>query len=196
MEPDDVHRPILAEILRQIMRLDVTIKDLLIYARPNAPRFEKCELGKVIERALTVLEQEPHLQGIAVQARIAPTLPLVMADERQIEQVMLNLLLNAAHASTAGNRIEVLSRSNNNEVKLLVRDHGQGMTPDVAGRAFEPFFTNKAKGTGLGLPICKRIIEDHGGRITIDSSPGAGTTVTVMLPLRQEAELTRAEACP
>ncbi|MBU0637375.1 MAG: hypothetical protein KKB50_00805 [Planctomycetes bacterium] len=181
MPPNEPHRPIIAEILRQINRLDGTVKDLLVYARPKPPKFKRCDLPRVIERILTVLRGEPELQRIELEYINSRLLPL-FADEVQIEQLVMNLLLNAAQASRDGGLVRLKTTSNSTGFRLEVEDQGHGMPAEICQRGFEPFFTTKAKGTGLGLPICQKIVEAHGGTISIRSTVGEGTTVTVQLP--------------
>jgi two-component system sensor histidine kinase HydH len=181
MDLEDQWRPILEEVLRQTNRLDGTVKDLLVYARPKPPRFQRCKLNHLIERVLTVLRREPDLQRVCVDYINSQQLPLY-ADEAQIEQLVMNLLHNAAHASPDGGLVRVLTSSNADGLRLVVEDEGQGMDEETCRRAFEPFFTTKARGTGLGLPICRKIVDAHGGTISIRSAVGQGATVTVRLP--------------
>jgi len=181
MDLEDQWRPILEEVLRQVNRLDGTVKDLLVYARPKPPRFQRCKLNRLIERVLTVLSRERDLQRVRLEYVNSRQLPLY-ADEAQIEQLVMNLLHNAAHASPDGGLVRVLTTSNADGFRLVVEDQGHGMDQETWQRAFEPFFTTKARGTGLGLPICRKIVEAHGGTISIRSAVGQGTTVTVRLP--------------
>jgi signal transduction histidine kinase len=182
MKPDDPHQPIVSEILGQINRLDATVKDLLHYARPTPPQFTRVPFDDVVTRVLTILRQEPALQRVRIKyGKLTPDTALY-GDAAQIEQLLINLILNAAHASDNGGLIHLGIADNGDEVSLTVTDEGRGMTPEVRARAFEPFFTTKAKGTGLGLSICRRIVETHGGDIELESDVGHGTTVTVRLP--------------
>jgi signal transduction histidine kinase len=184
MPADDPHQPIVTEILGQINRLDATVKDLLQYARPTPPRAQNVALDDVVERVLTVLKKEPAVQRVRIEHEPAETAAVVFADEGQIEQLLINLILNAAQASEDGGVIHVDILAEADNVNLLVRDEGAGMTPEVRERTFEPFFTTKARGTGLGLTICRRIVEVHGGTIELNSEPDTGTTVTVSLPTK------------
>ncbi len=186
MEPDAPHRPILAEVLRQIRRLDQTVKDLLVYARPVPPRFDRCHLSRVVDRLMTVLKREPAVQRVRFEhCSDHRPLPSIEADENQIEQLLMNLVLNAADASDSGGLVTLTTRPVPSGVQLEVHDHGHGMDEETCRRALEPFFTTKARGTGLGLPICHRIVETHGGRLSIRSIVGKETTVCVQLPQRQ-----------
>jgi two-component system sensor histidine kinase HydH len=118
---------------------------------------------------------------VRVDYKKPPSDTLIHADDRQLEQLLINLILNAAHASEDGGVIHLGINGGTRRVRLTVRDEGRGMTAEVRSRAFEPFFTTKARGTGLGLSICRRIVEFHGGDIELDSQVVHGTTVTVTL---------------
>ena len=194
MEPEAPHRPILAEILRQINRLDQTVKDLLVYGRPVPPRFGPCNLDRVIERLMTILKREPEMQRVRFEHQNDHRpLPAIEADENQIEQLLMNLVLNAANASEDGGLVTLKTKPTATGVQLVIEDHGHGMTEETARRALEPFFTTKSRGTGLGLPICRRIIEMHGGSLTIHSTIAEGTTVALQLALQQPARRERWE---
>ncbi len=188
MPDDNPHRPILSEILGQIKRLDATVKDLLLYARPTPPRLTVFHVGNAITRVLSVLREEPSMQRVRIQYAGSPPNATVRADDAQIEHLLINLILNSAHASADGGVIYLRVGSNSTHVRLTVKDAGTGMAPEVRDQAFEAFFTTKAKGTGLGLSICRRIVEAHRGKIGLESKLGRGTTVTVDLPRRGVVE--------
>jgi len=177
---DNPHREIVPEILAQISRLDATVKDLLLYARPSPPSLKQIRIGQLADRTIALLHEEPALKSIQVTYTGADQ--TVEADERQLEQLLVNLLLNAADASTNSSPIEIDSVDVGQSFRIIVRDHGCGMLVEVRRRATEPFYTTKSRGTGLGLAICRRIAESHGGSLAIESAPGKGTTVTVELP--------------
>ena len=184
LEPQDPRRAVIAEVLSQIDRLDSAVKDLLLYARPNPPRIRQCDLDAIIRSVLQILGSEPDLAAVRVHYHPEPDLPPLPADQAQIEQVLINLLLNAAQASQEGDTIHLSVAANHADLRLVLRDHGRGMDQIVHQRMYEPFFTTKAKGTGLGLSICRKIVEAHHGRIAIDTRLGEGTTVTVHLPIK------------
>lgn len=179
--PDDARIPILAEVLTQIDRLDSTVKDLLVYARPKPPKKSACCLNHILDRVLRVLDEEPVLQDIRIERVRCSEARTVFADPAQLEQLAFNLILNAAQASTKGNMIRVTTDQVDSRVTLSVQDFGNGMDAATRKRAFEPFYTTKVKGTGLGLSICKKIIEAHGGRMRLESVEGEGTQVIVEL---------------
>lgn len=182
LPPSDPHRAVIDEMLAQIDRLDATVKDLLVYSRPRAPARISIDLNELITRVLNVLREEPTIRRIRVRHVRNCEMPRLYADERHLEQVIMNLLLNAADASSEGDKVTITTNCDGC-IRMEIADNGIGMTPDVLRRAFEPFHTTKTKGTGLGLSICKQIVDAHGGRIEINSERHAGTTVVVELPV-------------
>jgi len=182
LAPDDPRQCTITEILGQIHRLDAAVIDLLLYARPTPPRAADVSLADTIRRVLNILAEEPALQHVEVEFDHNAKDIHIYADRGQIEQLLINLLINAAHASHDGGAIRVNVTHLPNRIRLVVADGGKGMSPEVQSRAFEPFFTTKAKGTGLGLSICRRIVETHGGKVILESAIGRGTTVVVDFP--------------
>ena len=181
---DDAHQPILGEILAQVRRLDETVKDLLQYARPSAPRRTTVSLREAVERVVNVVQKGASPERILVACEEEPGDTELLADRGQIEQLIMNLVLNAVHATEQGGDVRVVIKPERQRLVLQVEDTGKGMTPAVLAQAFEPFFTTKARGTGLGLSICRRIADAHQAEITLVSQLGEGTTVTVVLPRR------------
>lgn len=179
---DHPHKEIIVESLRQIDRLDAAVKDLLVYARPKPPSRTDVNLNELVERAMIILREEPSFQGVQFRCEGMTKTHRVCADETQLQQVLTNLLINAAHACDEHAEIVCHILSIDSGVQITVEDNGIGMEPEVVARASEPFFTTKAKGTGLGLSICKRIVESHGGKLVIDSEPGKGTRIIVEIP--------------
>ena len=187
LSEDSPYKSIVGDILGQISRLDATVKDLLLYARPTPPERKDVKMGDLITRLISVLHEEPALRNLDV--RFNDSEAIAYADERQLEQLLMNLILNAAHASTDATTIEVEAIESADRLTLVVKDRGTGMPEEVRKKALEPFFTTKAKGTGLGLAICRRIAESHGGTVAIESHPGQGTVVTVELPRESQRSL-------
>lgn len=181
MAGDDPHQPVVKEILEQIRRLDATVKDLLQFARPTPPNLKNVSLHDAAKRVVSMVQKEPELHRIRMEHNGAAGDSVVLADEVQIEQLLMNIILNAAHASGDEGVVQIGIQPNATSVRLIVSDSGKGMPAEVRDRAFEPFFTTKAKGTGLGLSICRRIMEVHHGRIELQSEPGKGTTVVIEL---------------
>ena len=147
-----------------------------------APSLREIKLDALVQRVLTLLREEPALRTVRVEFSSRDGDAALVADEGQMEQLLINLILNAAHASEAGGVIQVSVRRKDGVSRITVKDRGHGMRPETLAKALEPFFTTKAKGTGLGLAICRRIVESHGGTIHLDSKVSQGTTVSVDLP--------------
>ncbi len=176
------HFEIMREILRQIDRLDSAVKDLLIYARPKAPELDCSDVGETITNCLTLLSEDPQIKSLRIECHGMDRPVLTRLDRAQFAQVISNLLLNAAQACEGRGRVDISVSRQDGQVCVIVADDGPGMPEKVKARAQEPFFTTKTRGSGLGLPICRRIIEAHQGQLTIDSDPGRGTQVLIRLP--------------
>lgn len=184
MTPDDPRREVVREILHQINRLDATIKALLAYARPHPLKVTTCQIRTIIDHVMNLLAQETDARQATVSMHTDDDLPCIQADPNQYEQVMLNILLNALQSRDYHAQVQVRLAAADDHLLLTVTDNGCGMTSGQIERAFEPFYTQKSRGTGLGLPICKKIIDAHGGDIQLDSTPDEGTTVTWRIPIR------------
>lgn len=170
-------------------------KNLLRLARPVESRTEPVDVGELATQVVGLLHLAGRTKRVSVQCDLEPTGLEIMARRTQLEQVLINLVANAADAlqeAPPGERtITVRVRASTGGVELRVDDNGPGMAPELLARVFEPFVTTKEadRGTGLGLPVVKRIVEEHGGRITLESEPGAGTRATVFLPAQADAEV-------
>jgi signal transduction histidine kinase len=145
------------------------------------------DLNAVVRAAEELSKADLRRSGTNVRLEFETALPPVLGDATELEQVVLNLITNAAHASEQGQDVNVRTSAAKDLVRVSVRDEGRGMAADVERRVFDPFFTTRGQegGTGLGLSIAHGIVEDHGGTIEIDSEPGRGTTVTITLPVEQ-----------
>jgi two-component system, NtrC family, sensor kinase len=160
----------------------------LDYARPGPLLLGKVNLFKLVAETLKFVERQPMFRHITLANRVPLDLPPITADVNQLSQIIMNLLLNAAQATPAGGNITISAGMEQSAriIELLVRDSGSGIPADILPHVFEPFFTTKrGKGTGLGLSISQSYIRSHGGDIHLESTPGAGTTVRVTLPVLQ-----------
>lgn len=177
-----------AQLLQQTRRLVDTTHEIAALAAAPAMQRELVSLNEIVHRSTALLRYEPRLEGVAVVTSLDPRLPAIPAVGDRLVLLVLNLAVNAADATAAckphAARVELTTRASGTGVELCVADNGSGMSPAVLARAFEPLFTTKApgQGTGLGLPLCQSVVEEHGGRIALASEPGAGTRVTVWLP--------------
>jgi PAS domain S-box-containing protein len=168
------------EIVNRIDALDELIKDLLVFARPSPPRPLPVDLGDLVRTTADLLTGDPSLARVAIH--VDGHAPGVMADPELLKIVFQNLLLNGAQAMQGQGEIRVTLRITDSRCRVVFTDAGPGIAADVVEKIFMPFFTTKARGTGLGLATAKRIVEAHDGQIAIASPPGGGTTVTVDLP--------------
>lgn len=170
----------------EIKRIDGTIIEFLAFARPKPTRLERLDLSSLLIHSLRQIAQQTDRAGIKVKHKIEPSL-LVNGDREKLHQVILNLMLNAIQASERDSTIHVTLSSEPSEiVRLSIRDHGPGMTMEEVGKVLDPFYTTKPSGSGLGLTVVNAIIEEHNGRILINSKPGEGTEVAAELPAYRE----------
>ncbi len=169
-------------IIQETDRLGRLVDDMLAFARPREPALEPADLAECARRAADAMARGGEAAvALEVDARPAP----VSADPEQVYQVVLNLVANAAQASPPGRPVRVSTGTDGAESVLEVADRGAGIAPGDLAQVWTPFFTRRRGGTGLGLPIVRRIVEAHGGRVEIASTPGEGTRVTVRLPRRE-----------
>lgn len=172
------------------------VKNLLTFSRTTPMNLQPTNLNPVIEQALRLVQHQLELAGIHVEMRLETDLPLIDCDGAQIEQVLLALLMNAIDAMPQGGNLWISSASDAqaNELRIVVRDDGAGIPPEILPRIFEPFLTTKetGRGVGLGLAISQSILERHNGIMSVESEVGKGTTFTVTLPWEKEAGKTPA----
>ncbi len=144
----------------------------------------------MLDKILTFATRYDELQGTVIQKDFANGLPSLTLDKEQMRRAVINLILNAGAAMESGGRLRVATRKNGEQrVELVFQDDGKGIDPDEVARVFRPFYTTRERGTGLGLAITKNIVEQHGGRIRIDSEIGLGTTVTICLPAEGDCDV-------
>jgi signal transduction histidine kinase len=172
-------------IIKHIDNISSTIRQLLDFSRRQAVAPSPAPFDVGLERARALLQWKLAAKGLSLATRIDDHLPLLAADPDQLQQVLVNLLLNACDASEKGQSVLVTARAlGHNEVGFTVVDHGRGIASEHMNAIFDPFFTTKKRGegTGLGLTIAAGIVRNHGGHITLTSAAGEGTTVTVRWP--------------
>jgi two-component system NtrC family sensor kinase len=192
---DDPRRDIVRETHLLIERLNKSVEEILHYSRPSQPQLQIVDLGDIIDRTLSLVEGEARKARVPIVKDFQPAggagaVPMVNADPHQLQQVLMNLVLNAIQASTAGGEIHIRTHAIENPAGqpcacIEIEDSGKGMSADEVAKAFQPFFSTKAQGTGLGLAIAKQIVEQHHGRITLRSIQGKSTCVQVELPAHQ-----------
>jgi signal transduction histidine kinase len=172
----------LATAEREVGAATLIVGDLLDFARAREPVTAPVDVPDLIAEVEGVIPPPP---GVTVDHDLAAHCPPALADRDQLRQVLLNLLTNAYEAMPEGGAITVSVREANGRLEIKVVDSGSGMDDTVAARVFEPFYTQKARGIGLGLAVTKRIVDSHGGSIAVDSTPGAGSTFTIELPVAE-----------
>jgi signal transduction histidine kinase len=167
---------------REVERLERIVNDFLRFARPRELKLEPTRLNDVVEETLYFLEPEFRQHGIQLRRLFTPDLPFCPMERSLFQQALLNVLVNARQAMEGrGGELMVRTLLEGDFLALDVIDTGEGIPPDRLPRIFQPYFSTKQGGTGLGLPTARRIIEDHGGTITVTSEPGKGTAVRVRL---------------
>ncbi len=172
--------------LKAVEHLDRIVNDIIDISRPAALEFANENISDVLETALLLAEKELDEKNIRVVKKIY-SLPAAEVDARRMERAFLNIFLNSIHAMKKGGRLTIRAGVKDGMASITVEDDGKGMTHEVLDRVFEPFFTTSPDGTGLGLTLTKRLIEEQNGTINIESEPGRGTKVTVNLPFRQKS---------
>jgi signal transduction histidine kinase len=184
------HAEMVGEMQHQVQRLTQTMESLLSYARPAKAKLRATDVNGSIEKVLFLVNQQSRNGGVAVRSELAGALPPVLADPFQLEQVFLNICLNACQAMGQAGTLTVRSRPGEGTVAVEIEDTGPGIPADVRAQIFKPFFTTKRQGNGLGLAISARIIADHGGHIGYRCPPEGGTTFTVTLKQARSARPT------
>ena len=177
-------RAMVKEILERLEALNNTVNDILLFARPRLPRLVPVPVLSLVQDTFTLLLQDPKLSKFRVETSGEDA--VATADPELLKPVILNLLLNAAQAVGPTGKVSVHVARSSKCCSLLVKDNGPGIPLAIREKIFEPFFSTKHRGTGLGLPIAKRIVEAHGGQIRIECPREGGTTVVVDLPLGAE----------
>jgi signal transduction histidine kinase/DNA-binding response OmpR family regulator len=183
-EDNPMHKP-LATIEREGLRCKEIVQDLLHFAAQRQPMLSRVDINAVIEAASELMPHHVNSENVEVVKGYSEDLPRVLGDENQLQQVFLNIMLNAYQAMPKGGQLRIDSRADGQEIQAIFADTGSGISPENLKRVFDPFFTTKevGEGTGLGLSISYGIIEQHGGTIEVDSKIGAGSTFTVKLPI-------------
>jgi signal transduction histidine kinase len=180
----DSHKEDLKVIEEEIHRMNEILDQFLRFAKPATPLLEKADVSSIFEETLQLLR--PHIEKqIIVVEKEFQSLPIILMDREQMKQVFLNLLLNAIQAMPGGGHLTL--RGQNSEdgqwIHISIQDSGIGISSENINKLFDPFFSTKEGGIGLGLSITHRIIDQHHGKIEVESAPGKGTLFTIWLPI-------------
>lgn len=184
---DQERLAMLRDVADETQRAKQIVSNLLDFARESASTFETLDLEKLLKDTLRLAENQVRMSGIKIELQVTENLPSIHGDSQKLQQVFLNLILNAADASARGSKIQVmvLPYEQSDHVAIKVIDYGKGIPRHVLPSIFDPFFTTKAKGkgTGLGLSVSQGIVAKHGGKIMVSSEEGSGSVFTVILPV-------------
>jgi signal transduction histidine kinase len=172
-------------IVEEANRLNRIITDFINFAKPRSPNLVPCRIEEVIEKNITFLAMQIQENGYTIKQNYQNSLPEIQADAAMLYQSFLNILINAMQAMPNGGTIEIAIRANDKIVTINFEDEGQGISDEVIKKIWDPFFTTKEMGTGLGLGVVKNLIESHGGSIQIQNRSQGGARVTVELPVEQ-----------
>jgi two-component system, NtrC family, sensor kinase len=209
IEVEDPRHRIIKEVLEQIDRLDKAVKNLLSFARPPAPNLTRVNVNEVMDKIAAFLTPQFAKNRVKLKKVFKEDLPEISGDPDLLQQVFLNIILNGVQAMPEGGEMLVstsaghvpahhLGRAGAGDdtdddasreaVTITIQDSGKGISPESLEKIFNPFFTTRQQGTGLGLSITQKIVEQHGGSITVDSEPGSGAIFTIYLPVIAEPE--------
>jgi two-component system sensor histidine kinase HydH len=180
-------------ISTEVDRTNALVTRFLDFARPLELHLEKTEITEVIDEAVAQVEKHTPPLDVSIYKNYSPDIPAFLLDRQLIERVLYNLLLNAAQASPPQGSVTVKTRQIgdtgvDDRVEISVIDRGAGIAPKDRESIFNPFFTTKSSGVGLGLAIVSKIVDEHGGEITVESEPGAGSVFHVLLPVRENGQ--------
>jgi len=185
-QENEIAREMAGFIASEVDRTNSLITRFLDFARPQHLKLETADIAGMLDQAIARFEREQKDTGTSVTVfkNYSPDVPPVRFDAQLMERVMANLLMNAAQASPPGGVVTVKTLSDDNEVEISVIDRGSGIDPKNLENIFNPFFTTKPEGIGFGLAIVSKIVDEHGGRITVASTPGEGSVFRIFLPLK------------
>ena len=173
-------------IVREIDRLEKLLHNILYFTKDTKPEFKPGNLNEIINEMLFFYKSTFEENNISLDIRLSPDLPLVSLDHSLIKQALINIIINAIQSMESGGLLSVESmiRKEDDAVYavVVVNDTGAGIPEDLMKNIFDPFYTTKIHGLGLGLSLTRRIVESHGGEITVDSAEGIGSTFTIRLP--------------
>lgn len=168
---------------REVQRLEEVVSDFLRFAHEERPRLEEHDVNRVVDEVVDFVAPEARKNNVVVERRYEPALPPLRLDVNLIKQALLNMIINAQQAMPEGGRISIRTAQKNGCIQIEVADTGIGIPGSEFDKIFEVYYSTRKNGTGLGLPTVKRIVEEHGGTITVESEKGKGSNFIVRLPL-------------
>jgi signal transduction histidine kinase len=186
---DDPRHKLVEKIVKQTFRASEIVNNLLNFSRTGGAEFTEVNLNSVVEETLSLVSHPLRTARVSIIKTLAEQLPPVLGSPNRLQQVFLNLFLNARDAMPNGGMLEVRTSANNGAVEVEVSDTGVGISPEFVNRIFDPFFTTKGtnRGTGLGLSVSYGIIKEHAGKIDVRSTAGKGTSFRLEFPAARKA---------
>jgi len=188
----DPRREVMAQIQKQVDRMNKTVTDLLYFGRPGKPEFSYVDINSLIKQTQLFASQHPEAKNVNWIEELTRDLPPVWGDQKQIQQVLLNLMINGLQAMKDGGvltvQTELCSENGRDLIQVDIRDTGPGIPEPEMKNIFTPFYTSKTEGTGLGLPICRQLLETNGGSLKVSSVVEKGACFTVLLPIAEGQE--------
>ncbi len=184
---DDETRDKLQLVDDQLRRIQRTLRELVDFSRPAVHVRSRCDIHSVLDAALSIAKYYKRKKGKQIAVDYAQQLPFLMIVRDQLVQVFLNLILNAMDATEEGGTIAIRTSRVGMDLRIDVRDNGSGIAPEYRDRIFQPYFTTKETGTGLGLFVCRNIVEQNEGRIELSDTSPQGTTFTVWLSFAEDS---------
>jgi signal transduction histidine kinase len=184
--PDGYTGEKLSLVSGQLQRIQTTLRELVNFSRPASQERTRVALADILAEALNIAKYYKRTKGRLIEPIVPPGLPPLVGVRDQLVQVFLNLILNAIDATHKGGRIELRVDRRDGDLEVAVRDDGAGVPPEYAARLFQPYFTTKKNGTGLGLFVTRKLVADHGGTVDFSSKRGEGSVFWVRLPAAEE----------
>jgi two-component system, NtrC family, sensor kinase len=185
---DDQKSKLLEKIAKQTFRASEIVNSLLNFSRTSPGEFGDLDLNRVAEETVSLVRHQLERSHVRIAMELEPDLPVIRGNSGKLQQVFLNLVLNARDAMDGGGTLTIRTSTDHATARVEVTDTGQGIPAEHLARIYDPFFTTKAarKGTGLGLAVTYGIVQEHGGSIEVHSQPGAGTTFQLEFPLTRK----------
>jgi signal transduction histidine kinase len=181
---DDYTRERLGLVSEQLHRIQKILRELVTFSRPASTERSWVSIGEILEESLNIAKYYKGTKSRSIELEISPDLPLIYGVRDQLVQIFFNLVLNAVDATSKGGHIQIATKTRTGMVEVQVSDNGSGIARQDCGRLFQPYFTTKKHGTGLGLFVSRKLVFDHGGTIDFESTVGARTVFRVQLPAR------------
>ncbi len=188
--PEHPHREYTSLVISETDRLDKMLHELLYYSRPSDPHMVPTDINAIIDKTLKLVKVNSDSRKVAIHLDLATDLPLIEGDQEQLKQVFLNLIINAIQAVENYGEIWITTRVSSNRIEIAIEDSGKGIAPEILNKLFNPFFTTRSNGTGLGLAVAQKIIDLHQGKIQVENRTEHGARFLISFPLLAQAEET------